>query len=251
VLSLDGRVVLVTGAAGGIGSAVARTVVANGGIAVVHDRDERAVISLGNELGSAATALSSDLSDPHAVHQLWLDAVAARGAVDVLVNNAGMVSSLPIEADLEEWVDSWNRVMAVNLVATSILCKVAVLAYTARPPGGIIINVASVTAFRGAQVDNWHYGATKGGILALTRTIASHYGRSGVTAFAVAPGFVVTPMSEGSLERLGYQTVADSTGLGELAQPQDVANVIAFLATGLARHASGTTIDVNSAAYVH
>lgn len=84
----------------------------------------------------------------------------------------------------------------------------------------------------------------------MTRTIARHYGRNGVTAFAIAPGYVDTSLNQVFRDTVGVQVAADQTGLGEVAQPEDVANVIAFLATGLAKHATGTTIDVNGASYV-
>jgi NAD(P)-dependent dehydrogenase (short-subunit alcohol dehydrogenase family) len=84
----------------------------------------------------------------------------------------------------------------------------------------------------------------------MTRTIARQYGRHGVTAFAVAPGYVDTDLNEHFRDTVGVEVAAEQTGLGEVAQPQDVANIIAFLATGLAKHATGTTIDVNGASYV-
>lgn len=248
--SLNGRVVMVTGGAGGIGSAIARTVVKAGGQVVIHDIDEDAASALARELGPAAGAIAAELSRPEEVDRLWHDAQRVHGDIDVLVNNAGAVSSLSLEANLDDWVGAWNHVLSVNLVAASILCRNAVRTFTARSQDGIIINVSSLTAHRGAAEDNWHYGATKGGLLALTRTIARHYGRRGVTAFAVAPGFVVTPMSKEHLEREGHEKVAEVTALGQLAQPQDVANVVGFLATGLAQHSTGSTIDVNSGSYL-
>src|SRR5271166_6539375 len=187
--SLEGRLVLITGAAGGIGSAVARTVVAQGGKAIVHDLRRDDVQALAADLGSAATPLDADLADPHAVQQLWNDAVRVNGRVDVLVNNASYFRPLTLDAPLEEWIEVWDRTLAVNLVAPSILCREAVRSFAEQTGGGIIVNVASVTAFRGALPDFWHYGAAKGGIVAMTRTIARFYGRHGVTAFVVAPGF--------------------------------------------------------------
>lgn len=248
--SLDGRVVLVTGGAGGIGSAVARTIVESGGRVIIHDVDDGAVDALTAVLGPAAAGLSSDLSNFQAADQLWRNAQDPHGPVDVLVNNAALATSLAVDDSLEDWVDAWNRVLAVNLVAPSILCRNAVATFSGRPGGGIIINVASVTAFRGAAADKWHYGATKGGLLALTKTIARHHGRDGVTAFAIAPGFVATPMSRPLLERGGREVVESQSPLGKVANPQDVANIVGFLATGLAEHSTGSTFDVNSGAYL-
>src|SRR5271165_5020108 len=187
--SLEGRLVLITGAAGGIGSAVARTVVVQGGRAIVHDLQSDDMQALAAALGSAAASLDANLADPHAVQQLWNDAVRVHGRVDVLVNNASYFRPLTLDAPLEEWIEVWDRTLAVNLVAPSILCREAVRSFAEQTGGGIIVNVASVTAFRGALPDFWHYGAAKGGIVAMTRTIARFYSRHGVTAFVVAPGF--------------------------------------------------------------
>ena len=107
--------------------------------------------------------------------------------------------------------------------------------------------MASRAAFRGEDPEFWHYAAAKAGIVAMTRTIARQYGRQGITAFALAPGYVDTDFNRPFAEKFGVEAAARDTGLGEVAQPQDVANVIAFLASGLARHATGTTIDINSA----
>jgi NAD(P)-dependent dehydrogenase (short-subunit alcohol dehydrogenase family) len=126
-----------------------------------------------------------------------------------------------------------------------------VWAFSGREGGGIIINLASRAAFRGEDPDYWHYAAAKAGIVAMTKTIARHYGRQGVTAFAIAPGYVDTPFNQVFADTVGVEVAAADTGIGEVAAPQDIANIVAFLASGLARHATGTTIDVNGASYVH
>ncbi len=248
--SLEGRVVLVTGAGGGIGSATARTVVAQGGQVLIHDIAESALDALVKELGDGATPLVADLTDLAAVKKLWDDAWAAKGQVDVLVNNAGAYPAAPLDAPLEEWLAVWDFSLDLHLKAPAVLCREAVAAYSAREQGGIIINLASRAAFRGEDPEYWHYAAAKAGVVALTRTIARQYGRNGVTAFALAPGYVDTDLNKEFRDTVGVEVAAEQTGLGEVAQPQDVANIIAFLATGLARHATGTTIDVNGASYV-
>ena len=244
---LQGRIVLITGATGGIGSAVARTVIAEGGRAILHDRRIDDVRGLVADLGDQSTALAADLADPAATQQLWHEAAEVHGHVDVLVNNASLFRPLLPDATLEQWTSVWNQTLAVNLVAPSILCREAVTHFASQNSGGVIINVASVTAFRGALPDYWHYGAAKGGVVAMTRTIARFYGRSGVTAFVVAPGFVDTPMARSVLDADGLRQAAEANALGEVTQPQDVANVIAFLATGRAKHATGSVIDINAA----
>jgi len=250
MINLADRVALITGAAGGIGSATARTIVGAGGMVVIHDMPGPALAALGAELGDRAHALPVDLRDRAATQALWRDAVAIHGRIDVLVNNAGIYPPAPVDLSLEDWTAVWDRSLSVNLVAPAILCREAIATYATQPGGGIIVNLASRAAFRGEDPEFWHYAAAKAGVVAMTRTIARQYGRQGVTAFAIAPGYVDTPFNAPFAEKFGVEAAARDTGLGQVAQPQDVANVIAFLATGLARHATGTTIDINGASYV-
>lgn len=250
MIDLDGRVVLITGAGGGIGSATARTLSRAGGTVLLHDVRAASVESLADELGPDARALVADLADPLATDRLWHDALAVHGRIDVLINNAGITPRADLDSSLDDWLEVWNLSLSVNLIAPAILCRAAVAAFSAQPEGGIIINMASRAAFRGEDPPFWHYAAAKAGIVAMTRTIARQNGRQGITAFAVAPGYVDTPFNKVFAEEVGIEVAARDTGLGQVAQPQDVANVIVFLASGLARHATGTTIDVNGASYV-
>jgi NAD(P)-dependent dehydrogenase (short-subunit alcohol dehydrogenase family) len=245
------RVALVTGAAGGIGSAIARTLAAQGTAVVLHDvRREGRLADLAAELGDAARAVAADLTDPARADALWHEAVAWRGHVDVLVNNAGIYEAARPEDDLATWQASWERTLAVCLVSPAALCRAAIASFRDQAGGGIIVNLASRAAWRGEDADYWHYAAAKAGVVAMTKTIARQYGRQGVTAFAVAPGFVDTPFNAPAVAEHGMDLFVNDTALGEVAQPQDIANVVAFLASGLARHATGATIDVNSASYV-
>ena len=250
MIDLTDRIVLITGAAGGIGSATARTLAAAGASLLIHDVNAERLSSLAADLGDRAVAFTVDLRDRVAVEGLWRDALRVHGRVDVLVNNAGIYPPAPLDMDLEAWTGVWDLSLAVNLVAPAILCREAIRTFSAQEGGGTIINMASRAAFRGEDPEFWHYAAAKAGVVAMTRTIARQYGRDGVTAFALAPGYVDTEFNRPFAEKFGVEAAARDTGLGEVAQPQDVANVIAFLASGLARHATGTTIDINSASYV-
>src|SRR5689334_22953144 len=146
---LRDRVVLVTGAAGGIGSAVARSVTKEGAKAILHDVNQAAVEALAAELGDTATALTADLSDAAATAGLWHDALAVYGHIDALVNNAGIYPPAPLDSSLQDWIAVWDVSLAVNLKAPAILCREAVATYTQQADGGIIINLASRAAFRG------------------------------------------------------------------------------------------------------
>ena len=250
MIDLTDRIVLITGAAGGIGSATARTLAAAGASLLIHDVNEERLSRLAADLGDRAVAFTVDLRDRVAVDGLWRDAVGVHGRIDVLVNNAGIYPPAPLDLDVEAWTGVWDLSLGVNLVAPAILCRAAVTTFSAQDGGGTIINMASRAAFRGEDPEFWHYAAAKAGVVAMTRTIARQYGRDGITAFALAPGYVDTDFNRPFAEKFGVEAAARDTGLGEVAQPQDVANVIAFLSSGLARHATGTTIDINSASYV-
>lgn len=250
MIDLTGRVVLVTGAGGGIGRATARTLARAGATVLLHDVALEAVKGLRDEIGDRAHALAADLGDPAATQRLWEEALALHGRIDVLVNNAGIYPPAPLEDSLDQWTGVWDLSLKVNLVAPAVLGRAAVLTFSAQDSGGVIVNLASRAAFRGEDPEYWHYAAAKAGVVAMTRTIARQYGRDGVTAFAVAPGYVDTALNKVFAETVGVQVAAEQTGLGEVAQPQDIANVVVFLASGLARHATGTTIDVNGASYV-
>jgi NAD(P)-dependent dehydrogenase (short-subunit alcohol dehydrogenase family) len=245
------RVALITGAAGGIGAATARTLVRDGMAVVLHDlRLAGRLEQLAAELGDAAHPVTADLSDPAAADALWTDAMAFRGHVDVLVNNAGIYEAAVVDGEFEPWKASWDRTLAVCLVSPAALCRAAIHSFSQQRGGGIIVNLASRAAHRGEDPDYWHYAAAKAGVVAMTKTIARQYGRQGVTAFSISPGFVDTAFNTPLVEEHGIDLFVNDTALGEVAQPQDIANVIAFLASGAARHATGTTIDVNSASYV-
>jgi 3-oxoacyl-[acyl-carrier protein] reductase len=251
MIDLTGRVVLITGAAGGIGAATARTTAELGASVVLHElRADGGVTELADELGGSAHVVVGDLAQPADADRIWRDASKWWGRVDVLVNNAGIYVPADPEAELGDFIASWDRTLAVCLVSPAVLCREAIRAFRAQESGGIIVNLASRAAFRGEDPEYWHYAAAKAGVVAMTRTIARQYGRDGVTAFAVAPGFVNTAFNDALVERYGLDFFAQDTGLGEVAGPQDLANVIAFLCSGLARHATGTTIDVNGASYV-
>ena len=156
-----------------------------------------------------------------------------------------------IDMDLEVWDEVWRRTLQINVLAMARLTRAAVRHFRARGEG-IIVTVSSQTAHRGVtNPDTAQYAASKAAIKAFTQSIASGYARDGILAYIVAPGVVRTQMSE-SFARTqgGEQAVTDRLVMREWVPPEDVAAVVAFLATGKSRHATGTTVDVTGATYI-
>jgi NAD(P)-dependent dehydrogenase (short-subunit alcohol dehydrogenase family) len=242
---LTGKRVLVTGGSRGIGAAVVAAAHREGADVVLHfgARRDRAE-ALAASLGGRVHLVQGDLSRPGAAARVWAEAVDAAGGIDVLVNNAGAWIASPLSAD-DEWQDGWSRNLALNLQAPADLCRSAIEHFRATG-GGAIVNIVSRSAHRGDDADHLAYGAAKGGLLALTKGIARGCAKDGVLAYAIAPAWVATDIAEG----LDAASVAANLPLGEITPPQDVAELVVFLASGRSRHATGGTFDVTGADYV-
>lgn len=250
-IDLSNTSVLVTGASRGIGAAVARAMGRAGAKVALHYRDQRErATALAVEIGASAEVFQADLSRAEECEALWTKVVARFGRVNTLVNNAGVAVSSPLDGAIHEWLAGWETTMAVNLRAPSILCKLAI-GHFLEKGGGRIINISSRAAFRGDQPSYLAYAASKAGVVALTRSIARGFGKAGILAFNVAPGFTRTDMAQDFLDQYGEDYATSDIALQRLTEPDDVAPFVAFLASGLADHATGCTIDVNAGSYVH
>ena len=250
-IDLTGRAVLVTGASRGIGRSIAEGLAGAGATVAAHFNHNRAATeTLVEKLGHEAGAFQADLADPASCERLFEEVVGTHGRIDVLVNNAGIALKMPSDMPTDEWCEAWNATMAVNLRAVELLSRLAIDHFQ-QHDGGRIINIASRAAFRGDSPEYMSYAASKGGVVALTRSIARGYGKAGVCAFVVAPGFVRTEMAQEVIDEHGEDRVTGDLALDRLTEPADVTPLVVLLASGLADHATGGTFDVNAGSYVH
>jgi NAD(P)-dependent dehydrogenase (short-subunit alcohol dehydrogenase family) len=249
--NLAGKTVLVTGGSRGIGAAISRSVGSMGGQVLLHyGRNRDAAEAVQQRIGADRCHLiRADLAHPGEVDQLWAEAVRLSPRIDVLVNNAGIFEDVQVDAPLEDWRAAWARVLQVNLQAPADLCRAAILHFRAHG-GGKIINVASRAAFRGEAPDEMPYGASKGALVTLTKTIARGFAADGVLAFSIAPGFTDTEMVTGNMSPAAIAEATSDIPLGSMASPEEIGALAAFLCDDRVRHMTGATFDVNGASYV-
>ncbi len=251
---LQGKTVLVTGASKGIGASIAAAVGASGAHVIAHygtDREgaARAVEGFSDD---RSHLVGADLSDMAAVDSLWQRAFDWRGEIDVLVNNAAVMR---LEGGISDTEDAWDRVWSeavdVNVLAPARLLRHAVKHYL-QAGGGTIVTISSWAAQRGiTNPEGIAYSATKAAIAAATKTIARGYAKQNVLAYVIAPGVVRTRLSVESAATLGGEdAVTAGLAMGEWVPPEEIADLVAYLATGQCRHLTGATLDVNGASYV-
>jgi 3-oxoacyl-[acyl-carrier protein] reductase len=241
-LSLRGRAALVTGAAGGIGVATVRALAAAGAAVLALDLDAAAldVLAAGRSAGGGdVVPLAADVTDAAAVGRAVDAAMRRWGRIDVLVNNAGIVRDATLEKVTDE---DWERTLNVNLRG-AMVCARAVVPHMRAAGAGRILSAASVVARMG-NYGQTAYSAAKAGIIGMTRSWARELGPLGITANAVAPGFIDTPMVRGVPEKVVARFL-DRLPARRLGRPEEVAGVYVFLASDLASFINGAVVGVD------
>ncbi|MBT3344523.1 MAG: SDR family oxidoreductase [Gemmatimonadetes bacterium] len=270
---LQGRTALVTGAAGeqGIGRAIAVRLAKEGANVVVTDidLDKRgdwgglpAVAAHLESLGAESLALAANISDPDQVQGMVDEAVARFGRLDIIVNNAGAPAGPDRQPIVDLPVSEWERVHAINAKGTFLCCQAAARHMRSRDGGGRIINISSVAGRQGIA-RYAAYCSSKFAIVGLTQVLALELGEHGITANAVCPGLTETErlagMADGlrpegvDMETYRQQLIADNAAqvpLGRIAQPDDVARTVAFLASDEAAYLSGLAVNVAGGAWL-
>jgi len=227
------RHILITGASRGIGAAISDALTS----------DATKVVALSSADG--------DLADPATPDRLWQASLdRLDGRIDVLVNNAGIFEDNVLSDSDADWLANWNRTMQVNLTASALLCRRAVLHWQERKAEGRIVNIASRAAYRGDSPAHWHYAASKSGMVAMTKTIARAYAKDGILAFAICPGFTMTGMAEEYLSSRGGEKLLAEIPLGRVAMPDEVGEMARWCALDAPAAMTGAVLDVNGASYV-
>ncbi|MBL8867278.1 MAG: 3-oxoacyl-ACP reductase FabG [Planctomycetia bacterium] len=244
-MQLKDQVALVTGGSRGIGKAIVQKLAAQGAkVAFVYRGAKDAALALQAEItaaGGVAKAIQADVADPTAAEAVVGGVLADWGRVDILVNNAGVIrDGLFIRMD----ADAWNTVIQTNLNGTFWFCKAVANQMALRQRSGRIINVSSVAAEHVNQGQT-NYAASKGAVNSFTKALAVELGSRNVTVNAVAPGFIATDMSEAVRSKAGDFIEKKLVPLRRLGQPDDIANVVAFLAGPGAAYITGQVITVD------
>lgn len=249
---MTGRAVLVTGGSRGIGRATAAVFAAAGDRVAVHFNaaPDAAAATLHALPGSGHTLVQADLADAAAVRRMVDEAADALGGLDVLVNNAGVYVRHPLtETSYEQWQDVWQQTLSVNLQGAANATWCAVRHMVAGGRGGRIVNVSSRGAFRG-EPEHPGYAASKAGLNALGQSLARALAPQGIAIATVAPGFVSTDMAADILAGPDGDAIRAQSPFGRVATPEEVADVIFFLASERAEFVSGAILDVNGASYL-
>jgi len=246
-MELANKVAVVTGAAQGIGKAIAVSLARKGASLVVCDINLDLASETAREIetgGGRSLALKSDVTNLTDAEQMIKEAAEHFGSVDILVNNAGITKDNVLLRMKEE---QWDQVMAVNLKGT-FNCTKAAIKVMLRQKRGTVINIASITGLMG-NPGQANYSASKAGVIGFTKAVAREYAERGITVNAVAPGFIATAMTDAIPEK-EREALIKQIPLQRLGTPLDVAHAVCFLASEQAAYITGQVLGVNGGLYM-
>ena len=249
-IDLSNKTILVTGSNSGIGNAIAQELLNAGAKVALHfNSNSDGASKLKEQFSDQCELFQADFNNVDETIKLFEDVLSWGDTLDVLINNAGTAIMNSVNLDDETWIKNWNTIMNINLLAAGVLSKKA-LEHFKTKNGGRIINIASRAAFRGDTPDYLAYAASKAGMVALVRSIARGFGKDGITAFSIAPGFTRTAMAQKSIDKYGEDFVIKDIALNELTEPKDIAPIVTLICSGKFDHGTGSNIDINAGSYV-
>ncbi|RJG41809.1 SDR family NAD(P)-dependent oxidoreductase [Mesorhizobium sp. DCY119] len=243
---LAGKIALVTGAAQGIGKAIATRLAADGATVIVSDINGEGAKTAAAGIGGKAKAVAADVSDPASVKALFSE-IEKLGGVDILVNNASIV---PFVAWDDVDLDHWRKIIDVNLTGTFIVTRAATDQMRAVEKAGRVISISSNTFFAGTP-NMAAYVAAKGGVIGFTRALATELGKYNITANAVTPGLIESDGVKASPHNEAFGFVEMLQAVKGKGQPEHIADVVAFLASDDARWITGQTLNVDAGMVRH
>ncbi len=247
-MELEGKNAIVTGGSLGIGTAIALKLAEDGANVAInyrrHDKEANEVAATIEEMGRKALVVKADVSSYADAVSMYDEVLASFGSLEILVCNAGITRDRVIWRMSEQ---EWDSVIAVNLKGYFNYNKLAAALFKDRRYGKIV-NITSINGIRG-KFGQTNYSASKGGIIALTKSLAKEMGKFNVNVNAVAPGMVMTDMAK-NIPAQFLNKAIDETVLGRVAEPEDIANVVSFLCSDLSRHVTGEIIQVDGGQYI-
>lgn len=241
LFSLSGKVALVTGAASGLGAAIASALADAGAEVAVHG-NRRPATDTANSIGGSAKAFAADLSSTEGPAKLFSEVHAAFGRVDILVNNAGTIMRAAAE---ETPLEDWQTVLQVNLTSVFQLSQFAARDMIARSAPGKIINIASLLSFQGG-IRVPAYAASKGGVAQLTKALANEWAPKNIQVNAIAPGYFATTNTEAlQADETRNRQILERIPAGRWGKPEDLAGAAVFLASNASDYLTGTVLPVD------
>lgn len=238
---------LVTGASRGIGKSITKSLLKDGAkvIGTARSSDFPKEFQRNDDF----EGLYVDLSKPDEVEKKLKPIFERETAPEVLINNAGIFIESGFEKDDDFWIESWDQTMQVNLRSPALISKWALNRWE-KEGEGYLINVSSRAAYRGDTQEYSAYAASKGGLVAFTKSVARDYGEHGVSAYSICPGFIKTDMAMESIDVYGEEYLTQGMAFDEITSPEEVGEMVAFLASGKVPHMTGATFHINGGSYM-
>ncbi len=251
MISLENQTVFVTGASRGAGAGIARQIAAAGGKVILgYARNTDAAKAMASELGENAIGLvQADFSDPAAAEPAWAQAkTIADGPIHGLVLNHGVFEAASVHDPADIWQQNWARTLQINLQSCADLARCAAQDWVDGAEGGALVAISSRAGYRGDDADHPAYAASKAGLIAMIKTLARAYSGRGLLAYAIAPGWIDTEMAPQDPD--DRKAALSEVPYGDMATPDELGRLCAFLLSGACKSATGATFDVNGASYV-